>query len=97
MRHPDEIRAKKVIRTRINTDEHGYRKSFVSPSAKKIIRGKDKGRILNIRIELGWHDKGQRQLEFGFRNEEFGRKDEKSDQGGRIEAAKLGSWEATEC
>ena len=27
---------------------------------------------------------------------EFGRKDEKSDQGGRIEAAKLGSWEATE-
>ena len=41
--------------------------------------------------------KGQRQLEFGFRNAEFGRKDEKSDQGGRIEAAKLGSWEATEC
>ena len=40
--------------------------------------------------------KGQRQLEFGFRNAEFGRKDEKSDQGGRIEAAKLGSWEATE-
>ena len=27
---------------------------------------------------------------------EFGRKDEKSDQGGRIEGAKLGSWEATE-
>jgi hypothetical protein len=31
-----------------------------------------------------------------MRNAEFGRKDEKCDQGGKIDAEKLGKWEAME-
>jgi len=34
------------------------------------------------------------QIEVGFRNAEFGRRGEKYEQGGRIEVAKLGRWEA---
>jgi hypothetical protein len=37
--HPDEIRAKKIslgrLGRQINTDEHGLKRKFVSPSARK--------------------------------------------------------------
>ena len=34
--HPDEIRAKKIsLGRQMNTDEHGLKRKFVSPSARK--------------------------------------------------------------